>query len=87
MHIHTDQDGAEPCSNSVAVSNLLRLSNFIDKPEYVEKANKILTVFNERLMKIPLAVPEMVSGLLFSLSTTKQVSSSFVNRNGCEMKM
>ncbi|CAG2247566.1 Spermatogenesis-associated protein 20 [Mytilus edulis] len=73
LRLKEDQDGAEPCSNSVAVSNLLRLSNFIDKPEYGEKANKILTVFNERLMKIPLAVPEMVSGLLFSLSTTKQI--------------
>lgn len=73
LRLKEDQDGAEPCSNSVAVSNLLRLSNFIDKPEYIEKANKILTVFNERLMKIPLAVPEMVSGLLFSLSTTKQI--------------
>ncbi|XP_076075514.1 spermatogenesis-associated protein 20-like isoform X2 [Mytilus galloprovincialis] len=73
LRLKEDQDGAEPCSNSVAVSNLLRLSNFIDKPEYGEKANKILTVFNERLMKIPLAVPQMVSGLLFSLSTTKQI--------------
>ena len=69
----SDQDGAEPCSNSVAVSNLLRLSNFINKPEYVDNAKKILSVFNERLIKIPLAVPEMVCGLLLSESTTKQV--------------
>jgi hypothetical protein len=41
--------------------------------DYADKANQILCVFNERLITIPLAVPEMVCGLLYSKSTTKQV--------------
>lgn len=59
-----DQDGAEPSGNSVAVANLVRLSILLDKPEYYSKAGQILTLFSDRLAKIPASVPEMVSSLL-----------------------
>lgn len=63
-----NQDGAEPASNSVAASNLLRLSSFLDKPDCKEKAMKIFEAFSERLAKIPMALPEMASALVFNPS-------------------
>lgn len=64
VRIKEDQDGAEPSGNSVAVANLVRLSILLDKPEYYSKAGQILTLFSDRLAKIPASVPEMVSSLL-----------------------
>ena len=60
------QDGAEPASNSVAALNLLRLSSFLDKPDYKERAMKVFEAFSERLTKIPMALPEMASALAFN---------------------
>ncbi len=65
VRMKEDQDGAEPASNSVAAMNLLRLASFLDNEGHRERAAKIFAVFNERLTKIPLAVPEMVSALMF----------------------
>lgn len=59
-----DHDGAEPSGNSVAVSNLVRLSILLDKPDYYNKAGQVLTLFSDRLAKIPASIPEMVSSLL-----------------------
>ena len=61
-----NQDGAEPASNSVAASNLLRLSSFLDKPDLKERATKVFEAFSERLAKIPMALPEMASALVFN---------------------
>ena len=66
MNKFLQQDGAEPASNSVAAMNLLRLSSFLDKPEYKERAMKIFEAFSERLAKIPMALPEMASALTFN---------------------
>lgn len=68
VRMKEDQDGAEPASNSVAASNLLRLSSFLDKPDCKEKAMKIFEAFSERLAKIPMALPEMASALVFNPS-------------------
>jgi len=48
----------------VAVSNLVRLSILLDKPDYYNKAGQVLTLFSDRLAKIPASIPEMVSSLL-----------------------
>lgn len=68
-----DQDGAEPCPNSVSVSNLVRLGALLNNQDYAEKAATILKVFYERLTKIPIAIPEMVCGLILLQDTPKQV--------------
>lgn len=68
-----DQDGAEPCPNSVSVSNLVRLGALLNNQDYTEKAVTILKVFYERLTKIPIAIPEMVCGLILLQDTPKQV--------------
>ena len=68
-----DQDGAEPCPNSVSVTNLVRLGTLLHRQDYLEKAGTIVKVFYERLTKIPVAVPEMVCGLILLQDTPKQV--------------
>ena len=68
-----DQDGAEPCPNSVSVTNLVRLGTLLHRQDYLEKAGTIVKVFYERLTKIPVAVPEMVCGLIILQDTPKQV--------------
>ena len=68
-----DQDGAEPSANSVACMNLLRLSHYLNRPDYQEKAARLFSVFGQRLKKMPIALPEMSSALLFNGSTAKQV--------------
>ena len=50
----------------MAAWNLLRLSSFLDEPELRERAAKVTEAFSERLAKIPMALPEMASALLFS---------------------
>ena len=73
LRMKEDQDGAEPASNSVSALNLLRLSAFLDKPEYRAKADKIFSAFSERLSKVPLALPEMVTALMMRDSPPAQI--------------
>lgn len=62
-HHLVDQDGAEPSGNSIAVGNLLRLAVAVDRNDYHDKAARTLRLFGERLSKIPLSLPEMVTAL------------------------
>jgi uncharacterized protein YyaL (SSP411 family) len=68
-----DQDGAEPCGNSVSVQNLIRLAAYLDRPDLRAKAGRTLTVFADRLKSIPVALPEMTSALLFYHHSPTQV--------------
>ncbi|GJQ71990.1 hypothetical protein Trydic_g3094 [Trypoxylus dichotomus] len=68
-----DQDGAEPCGNSVAVSNLIRLSAYLNRPDYREKARGTLAAFSERLREIPFALPLMTSALMHYGESLPQV--------------
>lgn len=70
---HTDQDGAEPSANSVSASNLLRLSHYTGKREWLQKSQRLLAAFTERLTKVPIALPEMVRALMAQHYTLKQV--------------
>ena len=74
----SDQDGAEPSGNSVSAMNLLRLASFLNRPEWLHQAVDLLKLFSERLNKIPMAVPEMVSALLFYHESPKQVSTTIL---------
>jgi len=69
----TDQDGAEPTPNSVAVTNLLRAASYSGHMEWVEKAGQILAAFSERLQKIPVTLPEMARATAVFHHTLKQV--------------
>ncbi|KAG1681219.1 SWI/SNF complex subunit SMARCC2 [Nymphon striatum] len=68
-----NQDGAEPGGNSVAVSNLVKLSSYLNRPDFKSKADDLIKLFSERLVKIPVSLPQMVCGVILSQSTPKQV--------------
>lgn len=72
----SDQDGAEPSANSVSAMNLLRLSHLIGKQEWMRRSQQLLTAFSDRLLKVPIALPDMVRGLMAHHYTFKQVISA-----------
>lgn len=73
LRLKDDQDGAEPSANSVAASNLLRLSNFMDRKDWELKSAQLLSAFSVRFCKIPVALPEMVRTLMAKHQTLKQI--------------
>lgn len=86
-----DQDGAEPSPNSVSAGNLLRLSMMLDRDDWFKMAERIFKVFSQRIEKVPVAVPELVSALLFYHSSPKQVCIvlatpfvAFIIRQSCK---
>ncbi|VDM56414.1 unnamed protein product [Angiostrongylus costaricensis] len=46
VRVMEDQDGAEPCTNSVAVGNLIRLYEYFNTKGYKNKAEKIIEAYN-----------------------------------------
>lgn len=69
----SDQDGAEPSANSVSASNLLRLSHYTGRQEWLKTSQQLLAAFSDRLTKVPIALPDMVRALLAQHHTLKQV--------------
>lgn len=59
-----DQDGAEPSGNSISSLNLLKLGTYTENPDYREMAQKIFSSYNETLENFPVALPEMINGLM-----------------------
>lgn len=78
-----DQDGAEPCGNSIAAHNLIRLSVYLDRQDLRAKAGRVLTAFADKLKTIPVALPEMSSALLFYHDSPTQVSLVHCSRPIC----
>ncbi|MGH0144932.1 UNVERIFIED_CONTAM: hypothetical protein FKN15_004373 [Acipenser sinensis] len=66
-------DGAEPSANSVSALSLLRLSHYTGRGEWAERSRHILAAFSDRLIKIPIALPEMVRALTAQYHSLKQV--------------
>ncbi|PIO61962.1 hypothetical protein TELCIR_16497, partial [Teladorsagia circumcincta] len=60
VRVMEDQDGAEPCANSVAVGNLVRLFDILDISEYKRKAEKIIKACSGRLAKHPYILTKMI---------------------------
>uniref|UniRef100_A0A1I7XT33 Thioredox_DsbH domain-containing protein n=1 Tax=Heterorhabditis bacteriophora TaxID=37862 RepID=A0A1I7XT33_HETBA len=60
VRIMEDQDGAEPCANSVAVGNLIRLYEYLNIPEFKEKAHKIVRGSASRLIQHPCILTKMI---------------------------
>uniref|UniRef100_A0A1I8BTH5 Thioredox_DsbH domain-containing protein n=1 Tax=Meloidogyne hapla TaxID=6305 RepID=A0A1I8BTH5_MELHA len=60
-----EQDGAEPCSTSIAISNLLRLSSLLNSKEYKQRAESVFlsNAWIERLNKCSFAVPRLLISL------------------------
>uniref|UniRef100_A0A3Q2C6S1 Spermatogenesis associated 20 n=1 Tax=Cyprinodon variegatus TaxID=28743 RepID=A0A3Q2C6S1_CYPVA len=73
LRLKEDQDGAEPSANSVSASNLLRLSHYTGRQEWLQKSQQLLAAFSDRLTRIPIALPEMVRALMAQHYTLQQV--------------
>lgn len=80
MRLKEASDGAEPSGNSVSCHNLLRLAAYADKsisPEggdhEREMAKQILTAFAKKLTENGMALPEMMSALMFYTDSPTQV--------------
>ncbi len=63
VRLKDDHDGAEPCGNSVAATNLLLLHEYFDDDSYKTTATKLFEFFNGT-NPFGYALPEMMSGLL-----------------------
>uniref|UniRef100_A0AAX7T9C6 Spermatogenesis-associated protein 20-like TRX domain-containing protein n=1 Tax=Astatotilapia calliptera TaxID=8154 RepID=A0AAX7T9C6_ASTCA len=73
LQLKEDQDGAEPSANSVSAFNLLRLSHYTGRQEWLQKSQQLLTAFSDRLTTVPIALPEMVRALMAQHYTLKQI--------------
>ncbi|XP_049615792.1 spermatogenesis-associated protein 20 isoform X1 [Syngnathus scovelli] len=73
LQLKEDQDGAEPSANSVSAWNVLRLSQYTGRQEWLQRCQKLLAAFSERLTKLPIALPEMVRALMAQHHMLKQI--------------
>ncbi|MCZ6484924.1 MAG: thioredoxin domain-containing protein, partial [Acidobacteria bacterium] len=73
VRMKEDYDGVEPSPNSIAVLNLLRLSQMTGKEEWREMAIGSIQAFEGRLKTWPQAMPQMMVALNFSLDKPKQI--------------
>lgn len=60
VRVRPDQDGAEPCGNSVAALNLVRLAALTGDERWHQRARQTLQAFGERLADMPGALAEML---------------------------
>jgi uncharacterized protein YyaL (SSP411 family) len=68
-----DYDSAEPTGNSIAVMDLLRLSQLTENKDYYDKAIESLKLFSGKMSEQPYATPQMLCALDFSLTKPKQI--------------
>lgn len=73
LQLKEDQDGAEPSANSVSASNLLRLSHYTGRQDWLQRSQRLLAAFSDRLTQVPIALPEMVQALMAQHYTLKQI--------------
>src|SRR6266567_2267722 len=75
LRMKDDNDSAEPASSSIAVLNLLRLSQFRDDPAAAgaERGRKTIAAFAATLSHFASAMPQMLVALDFALSKPRQI--------------
>ncbi|KAL1264475.1 hypothetical protein QQF64_004830 [Cirrhinus molitorella] len=73
LALKQDQDGAEPSANSVSAMNLLRLSHLTGRQDWAQRSQQLLTAFSDRLLKVPIALPDMVRSVMAQHYTLKQI--------------
>ncbi|XP_051530207.1 spermatogenesis-associated protein 20-like isoform X1 [Myxocyprinus asiaticus] len=73
LALKQDQDGAEPSANSVSAMNLLRLSHLTGRQDWIQRSQQLLAAFSDRLVKVPIALPEMVRSVMAQHYTLKQI--------------
>ncbi|HEX4595516.1 MAG TPA: thioredoxin domain-containing protein [Bryobacteraceae bacterium] len=73
LRMKDDYDGAEPSGNSVALLDLLRLAHFTDRDEYRQAAARTLDSLMPKMSAQPVAVPQMLVALDYSLAPKREV--------------
>ena len=73
LRLKEDTDGAEPSPNSIALLNLLRLSQMTDRVEYRQKAEQLLAAFSSVLKGDPQALPQMMAAVTYHLCHPTQI--------------
>ena len=73
LRMKDDYDGAEPSGNSVALLDLLRLAHLTDRDEYRQAAVRTLDALMPKMSSQPVAVPQMLVALDYSLAPKHEV--------------
>jgi uncharacterized protein len=73
LRMKDDYDGAEPSGNSVALLDLLRLAHLTDRDEYRQAAVRTLDALMPKMSSQPVAVPQMLVALDYSLAPKREV--------------
>src|SRR5207249_7469253 len=73
LRMKDDNDGAEPAAGSIAALNLLRLSQFRDDKQTVERAKKTIDAFATTLSHFASAMPQMLVAFDYSISKPRQI--------------
>ena len=73
IRMKEDYDGAEPSPNSVAILNLLRLSEMTGNRHWRDMAAKGIHAFKRRLKTTPQALPQMMAAVQFYLDKPTQI--------------
>ncbi|KAF3853198.1 hypothetical protein F7725_013886 [Dissostichus mawsoni] len=63
----------EPSANSVSASNLLRLSHYTGRHDWLLRSEQLLAAFSDRLQRVPVALPEMVQALMAHHYTLREI--------------
>ncbi len=66
-------DGALPSGNSVMLSNLLRLSRLLGRPDLEEKAGALIEAFSGKISQNPAAYTQLLCGLDLALGPSREV--------------
>ncbi|MEY2479854.1 MAG: hypothetical protein QOI04_781 [Verrucomicrobiota bacterium] len=73
LRMKEDNDSAEPAPSSVAALNLLRLAQIHDDKDMRERGQKTIDTFSAQLNRIPMAMPQMLVALDYSLGKPRQI--------------
>jgi uncharacterized protein len=73
LRMKDDYDGAEPSGNSMALLDLLRLAHLTDRSEYRDAAARTMHALSPKMVNQPVAVPQMLAALEYSLATKREV--------------
>ena len=73
LRMKDDYDGALPSPNSIAVLNLLRLSQMSNSETLRKRARRSIQAFGKRLTTAPQALPQMMVALSFYLDKPRQI--------------
>jgi len=72
LRLKNDYDGAEPSGNSIAISNLLRLSRLTERDEYSAPAMRALRSIGSRAATAPEAVPQLLAAIELAVHISEQ---------------